>query len=149
MTDHSAVSNDSGPNLVKISELTPASKKFNLLFELIEISSRDNTNLHCRVVDDTGIANACFNHYSEKLEAGVVYHMTNLKCKVVNSHLQIQMSYCLSYLESLLRLPKNQIALDSETRQMIFQKNSMPQNKSCKKFPKSTSNQLQIEEETN
>ena len=77
---------------IKIASLTPAHKNFTLLFELIEIESRTDHELRCRIVDDTGIIDACFNKYAQKLEDGIVYEMTNLKCKVINSHLQVKMT---------------------------------------------------------
>ena len=51
-------------------------------------------------MDDTGIVNACFNVHVDKLEQGIVYHMTHLSTELINGSLQVVMSYFLRYLES-------------------------------------------------
>ena len=77
---------------MKINKLNPLQTDFDLLFELTQITSKDQGILKCRIVDDTGIINAIFDSHIDKLEAGVVYHMTHLKAELNQGSLQIVMS---------------------------------------------------------
>jgi hypothetical protein len=37
-------------------------------------------------VDDTGIIDACFDRYIDKLDKGFAYLMTNLQCGLIDGH---------------------------------------------------------------
>lgn len=74
---------------MKIEGITPSSSDFDLYFEIDEILARDADKIACRLVDDTGIIDAAFNRFSNKLERGGCYAMTNLNAVIVDSRIRV------------------------------------------------------------
>jgi hypothetical protein len=79
----------------------------------------------CQIVDETGIVNACFNRYIDKLEIGGVYLMTNLKCGIQNSHLIVEMQYELCKVDRIQLWVSNLIFLVSKINLTMYQNESM------------------------
>lgn len=75
--------------IVKIEGIIPSSSDFDLYFEIDEILARDTDKIVCRLVDDTGIIDACFNRFVNKLERGGCYAMTGLNAVVVDSRMRL------------------------------------------------------------
>lgn len=75
--------------LEKICDLNPYATDFSLEFEICEIVTKSKGIIVCRIVDDTGIVDACFDKFPDKLDKDKVYKMQNLKCNVVDGHLRV------------------------------------------------------------
>ena len=80
------------PNtIVKIEQIEPNIKDFQLHFEISEVTFRNNDKIQCRIVDDTGIVDAYFDRFGNKLDKGGVYLMTHLNCAIVGNRLRVEM----------------------------------------------------------
>lgn len=92
----------------KIGELVPNCRgEKPLVFEvskILERASNGETAL-CRIVDETGVITAEFNQFVQYITEGSVYQLTNFRCKVVNHHLILEMTYAPIHAEKLQSWP--------------------------------------------
>lgn len=82
----------------KIAELVPNCKgERPLVFEVAKVVERaaNGETAVCRVVDETGVITAEFSQFVQYIVEGSVYQLTNFKCKVVNHHLRLEMTYAI------------------------------------------------------
>lgn len=90
--------------------MTPNTKRgHTLIFEVVKVLelSKDGQQVECRVVDESGIITAFFDQYGKYITEGSVLELTDFKCRVIDHHLKLLMTYSFNKLEKIQSLAKN------------------------------------------